>query len=220
MSKLLKVCGLSRIADLRHAQRCGADFVGLVVEAPGSLRAVTLAEGERLAKLAPGQTVAVVMSEEPHFLRETVRRLHPRALQLHVRRAAELVRELKALCPVWVAVGLPVGGTSEDGQMAAEMHAAVEAGAEMIVLDTCVKGQTGGTGQTCDWGLAARLVAQCPIPVLLAGGICAENAAQALAAVNPAGLDASTRLERRPREKDATKVRALAALVKGDGPAS
>lgn len=216
MNKLLKVCGLSRIADLRHALRCGADFVGLVVEAPGSLRAVTLEQAERLAKLAPGRTVAVVMSEDLDFLREVVRRLHPRALQLHVPKAAELVRELTTLCPVWVAVGLPVGGACGDEQMAAEIRAAVEAGAEMIVLDTCVKGRTGGTGQTCDWDQAARLVAQSPIPVLLAGGICAENAAEALSVVKPAGLDASTRLERRPREKDAAKVRDLAAAVKND----
>ncbi|MEN6304734.1 MAG: phosphoribosylanthranilate isomerase [Armatimonadia bacterium] len=217
MSKLLKVCGLSRIADLRHAQRCGADFVGLVVEAPGSLRAVTLEQAEKLARLAPGQTVAVVMSDDPEFLRQVVRRLRPRALQLHVPKAAELVRELKALCPVWVAVGLPPKGigASDEEQVAAEMRAAAEAGAEMIVLDTTVKGQTGGTGQTSDWEQAARLVALCPIPVLLAGGICPENAARALLVVNPAGLDASTRLERCPREKDAAKVEALAASVKG-----
>lgn len=217
MSKLLKVCGLSRIADLRHAQRCGADFVGLVVEAPGSQRAVTLEQAERLARLAPGQTVAVVVSEDPEFLREVIVRLRPRALQLHGPRAVELARELRGRCPLWVAVGVPprgVSGASEQ-ETGARMCAAAEAGVEMIVLDTSVKGQTGGTGQTSDWEQAARLVALCPVPVLLAGGIGPENAAEALLSVNPAGLDASSRLECRPREKAPAKVRALVMIVRG-----
>lgn len=217
MSHLLKVCGLCRIADLRQAQRCGTDFVGLVIEAPRSPRAVSLAQAERLARLAPERVVAVVVSEELEFLREVTRRLRPRALQLHGAQAVALARELRELCPVWVAVGVPAQGAEGDSEEQAleQIVAAAAAGVEMIVLDTAAGGQTGGTGQTCDWEQAARIVARSPLPVLLAGGVCAENAAQALALVRPAGLDASSRLEVCPRVKDPAQVRRLGELVKG-----
>jgi phosphoribosylanthranilate isomerase len=201
---------------VRLAQRCGADFVGLVVEAPGSLRAVTLAQAEYLARLAPGQTVAVVVSEEVEWLREVARRLKPRALQLHGPQAAALARELAPEVKVWVAVGMPPQGEKTDAEAVLQAAAdAAAAGAEMIVLDTSVKGQTGGTGRTCDWDLAARVIAGCKAPVLLAGGICPGNAAEALERARPAGLDASTRLEACPRQKDPLKVRRLAEIVKG-----
>lgn len=212
---LLKVCGLSTIADLRLAQRCGADFLGLVVEAPGSLRAVTLEQAEYLARLAPGQVVAVVVSEDVEFLRELIRRLKPRAVQLHGPQAAALARQLCGECPVWVAVGMPPQEDQADAETVLQAAAeAAAAGAEMIVLDTSVKGQTGGTGRTSDWELAARVVAAAKVPVLLAGGICPENAQEALERVRPAGLDASTRLEAAPRKKDPQKVRRLAEILK------
>jgi phosphoribosylanthranilate isomerase len=85
----------------------------------------------------------------------------------------------------------------------------------MIVLDTAVRGQSGGTGQVSDWSVAARIVAQSPLPVLLAGGISPENAPAALATVQPAGLDASSRLEASPGRKDPAKVRELGRIAKG-----
>jgi len=213
---LLKICGLTTIADLRQAQRCGADFLGLVIERPGVARSVKMWQAERLARLAPAQTVAVAVSEDGAFLREVIARLQPRAVQLHSTRAAELAAELRAACPVWVAVGLPPRGESAQAETAlTAIAAAAAAGAEMIVLDTAVKGRTGGTGQTSDWEVAAEIVGRSPLPVLLAGGISPDNAAEALARVRPAGLDASSRLEISPGRKDAVAVRELARVVKG-----
>jgi phosphoribosylanthranilate isomerase len=212
---LLKVCGLTTFADLGHARRCGADFLGLVIERPDTPRSVTLAQAERLARVAPAQTVAVTVSDDLDFLRRVVARLHPRAVQLHGARPAELAEALHGASPVWVAVGLPPAG--EGGQaeaVLAQIAAAAAAGAEMIVLDTAVKGRTGGTGQTSDWDLAARVVRASPLPVLLAGGISPDNAAEALARVHPAGLDASSRLEASPGRKNPQAVRAFVYVVK------
>jgi len=55
-----------------------------------------------------------------------------------------------------------------------------------------VAGFVGITGQTCDWKIARRLVMQSRIPVILAGGIGPENAAQGIARVKPAGIDSCT----------------------------
>jgi len=79
-----------------------------------------------------------------------------------------------------------------------------------------VAGYVGITGETCDWDLAADLVAKSPIPVILAGGISPENVYEAIRKVRPAGIDSCTRTnlldnEGRPVRfrKDREKVRRL-----------
>lgn len=214
---LLKICGLTNIPDLRAAQTAGADFLGAVIEAP-SPRAVTLEVAARLARLAPEKIVAVVVSRDESFLRRVIREVRPRALQLHGPHAPELVARFADKCPVWVAVSVPAAGLADEASVnraLATIGQAAVAGAEMIVLDTSVGGQTGGTGQVSDWTLAAQIVAQSPLPVLLAGGISPDHAAEALAQVRPAGLDASSRLERSPGRKDPLKLRELGRAVKG-----
>ncbi len=56
-----------------------------------------------------------------------------------------------------------------------------------------VEGFVGITGQTCSWRVAAELVNQSGIPVILAGGISPENAFEGIKAVKPAGIDSCTR---------------------------
>ncbi len=56
-----------------------------------------------------------------------------------------------------------------------------------------VAGYIGITGQTCDWRMAAQLVEQSTIPVILAGGLSAENVYDGILATRPAGVDSCTR---------------------------
>jgi len=215
---LLKICGVTNIPDLRCAQAAGADSLGVVVEAP-SPRAVSVEVAARLSRRAPGRMVAVVVSSDESFLRRVIDELAPRALQLHGPNTSELVSRLADKCPLWVAVPVPPAGQAgaapeqRESEALAVINEAASAGAELIVLDTQVGGQSGGTGQVSDWVLAARLVAASPLPVLLAGGICPGNAAEALAQVRPAGLDASSRLERSPGRKDPCRVRELGRVI-------
>jgi phosphoribosylanthranilate isomerase len=215
---LLKICGLTNIPDLRLAQRVGADFLGMVVDTPRSPRSLSVPQARVLAALDPARIVAVTVSDDPGRLAELAHVLHPRALQLHGPEAVALAQALRGRVPCWVAVGVPAA--AGDTELAVEEALAVlaraaEAGVEMAVLDTSVKGETGGTGRVSDWTMAARIVARSPLPVLLAGGLGPGNAAEALAVVKPAGLDASSRLEAVPGLKDARRVRDFAAAVKG-----
>ena len=86
--------------------------------------------------------------------------------------------------------------------------------ASMLLIDAAVKGQMGGTGVAADWDLSARLVKDHPdLPVLLAGGISPDNAAEALDQVSPAGLDVASGAESEPGVKDFKKVQALLDLL-------
>jgi phosphoribosylanthranilate isomerase len=84
-----------------------------------------------------------------------------------------------------------------------------------------VTGFVGITGMTCDWEAAAWLVRTSPLPVILAGGLGPENAAAAIARVQPAGVDSCTRTnavdaQGRPIRfrKDISKVRDFVATAR------
>ena len=68
-------------------------------------------------------------------------------------------------------------------------------------------GATGATGKTHDWSLSRRLVAESPLPVILAGGLHPENVRAAILQVRPAGVDAHTGLEDPLGRKSEDKVR-------------
>jgi phosphoribosylanthranilate isomerase len=77
----------------------------------------------------------------------------------------------------------------------------------LLLVDADDPERRGGTGTRADWTAAARLAVRRPI--LLAGGITPENAAQASLQVRPFGLDVSSGVELSPGVKDAARMRSL-----------
>ena len=84
-----------------------------------------------------------------------------------------------------------------------------------------VRGFVGITGQGCDWETAARLVASCRIPVILAGGVSPGNVAEGIRRVRPAGVDSCTRTNALDKngvpirfKKDLQKVKQLVDAVR------
>jgi phosphoribosylanthranilate isomerase len=137
-----------------------------------------------------------------------LRRIKPYAVQLIGPYTPEDIKSIKEETGVkiWKPVRVP---RSDDGikhdferQLAELQHAAIDA----IVLDTLVPGHKGGTGQTCDWNTAARIVHSASLPVFLAGGLTPENVAQAVAEVKPYGVDVSSGVESSSGHKDLQKV--------------
>ena len=86
--------------------------------------------------------------------------------------------------------------------------------ATAILLDAHAPGVYGGTGDTFDWNLAKRVIAENPdLPIMLAGGITSANAAEATEAVHPAALDLASGSESSPGVKDFDKIRAIQAAI-------
>jgi phosphoribosylanthranilate isomerase len=95
-----------------------------------------------------------------------------------------------------------------------ELERAADFGARAVLLDAHAPGVYGGTGETFDWNAAIAFKQSHPeIPVMLAGGITPENAADAIAAVHPAALDVASGAEVSPGVKDFAKVAALLRAV-------
>ncbi len=218
----LKVCGLTRVADVRGAEAAGADFCGLIVEIERSPRSITREQAVLLARACRARPVLVVEDMPADDIAGLLQATGAAAVQLHGA-DAEYVREVARAvgdhAAVWRPVGLPEEAADREAAVAeamAEIDAALEAGASAIVLDTRTPRApggapgTGGTGRTCDWVAAATIVAHCDAPVILAGGLSPENLREALQATGAAGMDLSSSLEREPGRKCPQRLRDLA----------
>ena len=87
-------------------------------------------------------------------------------------------------------------------------------GTDAWLLDSYVNGEPGGTGERFNWDLAVE-AKRLGRPLLLAGGLTPDNAAEAIAKGAPFGVDVSSRVEAAPGQKDSAKVAAfIASLIK------
>ncbi len=84
--------------------------------------------------------------------------------------------------------------------------------APAYLVDACVKGEFGGTGNQANWEVAA-LLAQAH-KILLEGGLTSENVSDAIRCVNPWGVDAASGVECRPGKKDKEKMIAFINTVR------
>jgi len=116
-------------------------------------------------------------------------RCRTNCIQLCDRLTTGSLRKLKAAMP-GVSVVQVVHVT---GPESVEEAIAVASGVDAILLDSgnqslAIK-ELGGTGRRHDWNLSRRIRGQVSVPIFLAGGLNADNVGEAIAAVQPFGLD-------------------------------
>lgn len=198
---IVKVCGLTRMADAHEARRAGADWLGFVVHGE-SPRLVTPERMSNIMTTLPGViAVAVMVGVTPEEALALARRASAERIQVHRVDPAGWPDEF----PLPVAFAVPV---AEDGALTAPLPAP----AHLTVLDAHDPVRAGGTGRRVPWE-SARVVAATR-PVMLAGGLDGDVVGEALEEVRPWGVDASSRLEREPGVKDPAKVRAFVRAVR------
>ncbi len=207
----LKICGVTHPDDVDACLVHGVTAIGLNLW-PGSKRALTLDQALPLAQRArQGRgghrplVVGVFVDASADDTRRAFETLDLDLVQPHGDTPIERTAAL-GLPYVWVIRGTP---------SLASLHVPTPA-PTWILLDAHVAGY-GGQGTTTDWAWAGQAAAAlAPLPVWLAGGITPSNAAAALAAASPAGLDVASGAERPgdPRRKDAAAIAALASICK------
>ena len=199
----VKICGLTRPEDARLASELGASAVGMIFW-PGSPRAVAPEIAREVAAAVPPHvlTVGVFVDATQDEIARVMDVVPLSAVQLHGAEDAAFVSALP--WPVIKAVAMPEDGTLPDVERWDP--------ATRLLLDASDPVRRGGTGQTVDWRRAGVVAARRPI--ILAGGIRADNVCTAVSQVRPAGIDVSSGVERAPGLKDAAKLRALFGEVK------
>jgi phosphoribosylanthranilate isomerase len=207
----VKICGLRTVGDVAAVAAAGAAYAGFVFF-ERSPRHLTVAQAAELALAAPPglAKVALVVDADDTTLDAIVAGVPLDMLQLHGHETPDRVAEVRARygLPVMKAVGV-----ADEGDLAALFDYSTVA--DQILVDAKPpKGAAlpGGNGLAFDW----RLVAQRRWlrPWMLAGGLTAENVAEAVRLTNARQVDVSSGVESAPGQKDAAKI---AAFVRAAG---
>ena len=223
----IKICGITTRGDRALIALHGADYGGALVEI-GSPRGLTLAGAREIFDQPPLPMVAVTLDQSVERLIQYARELQPAALQLHGSETPETVARLRneVSCEIWKVIHLPAaesGGAVEVRGIVNRIAQYKQAGVDRFLLDATVvrggKRHLGGTGKTVDWPTARAIRERIGCPLILAGGIHPDNAAEAVRAVQPDGIDLSWGVESAPGIKDPEKVLRLIARVRAEGAA-
>ena len=179
----IKICGLTREADIDEAVDAGADALGFVLY-PKSPRHVTLQRAaELIARLPPFVTpVLLFVNASPAEVRQATEALPQALLQFHG-------DETAAMCD---AGGRPYVRAARMAPGFDLLDFAAEfASAQALLLDAHVDAY-GGAGKVFDWSLIPPSV---PLPVVLSGGLNPANVIDGVLRVRPWAVDVSSGVE-------------------------
>ena len=198
----IKICGVSREADVQAAVTAGADAIGLVFYAK-SPRLVTLARATELARALPPFVTPVALFVNPTAAEvAAVCAAIPQVmLQFHG-------DETPSFCTSFQRPYLRAIRVSRNADLLdlAGQHPHARA----ILFDADVEG-FGGGGKVFDWSLIPSAV---PHPVVLSGGLHAGNVVRGIQAVRPWAVDVSSGVESARGIKDADKIRQFCEAVR------
>jgi phosphoribosylanthranilate isomerase len=206
----VKICGLKEPAHVAAAAEAGAAYVGFVFF-DRSPRNVSIAQARDLAVQAPVGVakVALTVNADDAFLDKLVDTVPLDMLQLHGRESPERVAEVRARfgLPVMKAIGI---ADAEDVAKI-DTYGAV---ADQLLVDAKPPKNAdlpGGNGLSFDWRLVNRKY--WPRPWMLAGGLTADNVAEAVKMTGARQLDLSSGVESAPGVKDIGMIRAFMKAV-------
>jgi len=200
----IKICGITNEADGRQAALLGADAIGLNFYAR-SPRCIDVATaGSILRALPPFVDAVGLFVNLP--LRQVCEAIKPldriRTLQWYGD-----VHEPGDPSPYQLIAAFSVRAQDDLQGIARYLDRcrSLELLPAAVLVDAHVAGQYGGTGQTAPWELLADF--RPGIPVILAGGLTAENVALAVRIVGPYAVDVASGVELSPGRKDPAKIR-------------
>jgi len=207
----VKICGLRTLADVQAVVDAGAAYFGLNFF-PKSPRYVTLDQARLLALASPPglAKVALTVDADDATLDAIVEAMPLDMLQLHGHETPDRVAQVR------LRYGLPVMkvvGVADEGDLANLFdHSTI---ADQLMIDAKPpKGAVlpGGNGVTFDWRLIAGR--RWLRPWMLAGGLTAQNVAEAVRLTGARQIDLASGVESAPGVKDAGMIKAFfAALV-------
>ena len=198
----IKICGLTREADVQAAVEAGADAIGLVLY-PRSPRHVSVERAAELARVLPPFVTPVCLFVDPGVdeLARAIERVPQALLQFHGDETREQCEA--AGRPYLRAARMRAGFALLD-------FAHAFASAAGLLLDADVQGY-GGSGKVFDWSLIPPSV---PLPVVLSGGLNPANVIVGVMRVRPWAVDVSSGVEVGKGVKDAALMRRFCDAVR------
>jgi phosphoribosylanthranilate isomerase len=208
----IKICGLTQPSDAHAVAAAGADAIGLNFY-HASKRYVDGATAEVIVRELPETIVRVgLFVDRPvEEIRELVERLRLDLVQLH---GDESPADLAALGDVPV---MKAFRPTSNRDVIAYLEACARLGSKprLVLLDANVPGEIGGTGHRADWEIARQYRDSLRVPPLvLAGGLTADNVAEAIRDVQPAAVDTASGVETSPGRKDPERIARFVAAAR------
>ncbi|HSS21773.1 MAG TPA: phosphoribosylanthranilate isomerase [Pyrinomonadaceae bacterium] len=202
---LVKICGITNLADALAAVEADADLLGFNFYRRSPRFIEPLAARAIIEQLpASVINVGVFVNEELKEIEEIASVSGVSVLQLHGDESTEYCVSLRAHGRTIMKVFSTKTDFSPDKVRQYDVP--------LIMLDAAAA-LRGGTGTLSDWSMARRTRKLFPT-LFLAGGLSPQNIAGAIEEVKPFGVDACSALEQAPGKKDHTKVREFVAAVR------
>jgi phosphoribosylanthranilate isomerase len=204
MSVIVKICGITSIADALAATNAGADALGLMFYEK-SPRHVALKTAAEIARQLPPFVikVGVFVNAPEAVVMRAVSECGLNILQFH----GDETPEYCQLFPVMTIKAFRI-------RDAASLKALPDYKTDAWMLDAYAPDKPGGTGEKFNWDLAIE-AQKLGKPIFLAGGLTPENVGEAVRRVRPYAVDVSSGVEASPGAKDHEKVRAFIRAAKG-----
>lgn len=203
MATAVKICGITRVEDALAAARSGAHALGFVFYRPSPRYVTPQQAGDIIRALPPFVTAVGLFVDAPAAeVRDALAHAPVNLLQFHGAEPPEYCRQFGL--PYMKAVRVRAGVNLL--QYALDYH-----DAKALLLDAFVGGTHGGTGATFDWDLVPR---ELPLPVVLSGGLDADNVTDAIRKVRPWAVDVASGVEAVKCIKDAAKIAAFMSGVR------
>ena len=198
----VKICGITRVQDALEAVRCGADAIGLVFYA-ASPRHVSVQQAQQIVAALPPfiSVVALFVNAMPAEIEAVLSQVRIDIVQFHGDETAADCERIKL--PYFKAIR--VKSDTNLLQCALDFTSA-----NALLLDTYSEAAYGGTGHVFDWDLIPKNMTK---PLILAGGLIAENVGLAIQKVKPYAVDISGGVEVSKGIKDANKIAAFMLAV-------
>ena len=213
-SPLVKICGITNLADARAAIAAGADMLGFNFYRPSPrfVEVNTAAEiiRELRADLRNEPSVLMVgvfVNETIDSLMSIVADVQLDGVQLHGDETVEYCARLKELA-LQMSV---IKAVRQAGDLPLEALAAHPA--DFIMVDAFDDELRGGTGRIADWEFARATSRDLP-GLFLAGGLSPANVGEAIAKVRPKAVDACSSLETEPGRKSAARMKEFVDAVR------
>jgi phosphoribosylanthranilate isomerase len=212
----IQIYSMTSVPDAVATAEAGADLIGLVIAEPGVVAEAIGADlARKILSAARSRGVALSLSDDRDEICAMVDAVRPDVLHVVAREIepedCAWIRERIAPVMLLCAIAVRAGETLTEADAHQECL-------DYLMLDSGAKGPpyAGATGETHDWSVSRTVVERSRIPVILAGGLSAENVADAIATVRPWGVDSFTHTDipGQRGKKDPARVRAFVAAAK------
>jgi phosphoribosylanthranilate isomerase len=213
----IKICANTNLTDTQRAAELGADAVGFVL-AP-SKRQVTAAEVANITPHLPAhvERVGVFPALPAENIAQQAQQAGLTAVQLHGGVDLTLLQHLHKLFEGKIKIIQTVhwqvdGAAANATAVATQLREIAEQGiTQRVLIDSKVGNTTGGTGTTFDWNAAREVFANAGkgLELIVAGGLCPENVAEAIHRLAPWGVDVASGVEETPGRKSYEKLAAF-----------